>query len=130
MSPTTHEVSRDTDARRAGLRSRDSSNDRPVVTRVSEEAPPHLELLNDEYAQSILTALVGEPKRGRELIEGCGGSRSTVYRRLDQLIESGLVTATTRLDPNGHHCKQFRLVRDTVSVTVDADGITVTARQR
>jgi hypothetical protein len=51
-----------------------------------------------------------------------------VYRHLDRLVEGEFVTTETDLDPNGHHCKLFRLVRDTVTVTVEDGGITVTAQ--
>ena len=95
-----------------------------------DEAPTQLELIDNEYASTIIETLDGGPRRGRELIETCAGSRSTVYRQLDRLVEAGFVTTEIVLDPDGHHCKLFRLVRDTVTVTVEQGGITVTARRR
>jgi len=109
---------------------RDESNDEPLVSRVSGEPSPHLELLDDENVLAILEALTEGPKRGRELIGVCEASRSTVYRRLNSLVETGFVAAEVVLDPDGHHCKQFRLVRDSVTVSVDPDALTVTLRRR
>jgi DNA-binding transcriptional ArsR family regulator len=106
---------------------RDESEDRPVVANVNSDSPPHLELMADDYALAILETLTDGPKRGRELTDACRGSRSTVYRRLNRLVEAGFVTEETALDSDGHHCKRFRLVRDTVTVTIDHDGLTVTA---
>lgn len=99
-----------------------------TVSHYRNEAPTELELLDYEYAVVILTALSESPKRGRELIDVCDGSRSTVYRHLDRLVEGGFVTTETDLDPDGHHCKLFRLVRDTVTVTVEDGELTVKAR--
>lgn len=105
-------------------------DDTPVVTRAQDGAPTQLELVADDHALSILEALEEGPKRGRELIDACDGSRATVYRRLDRLNEAGFVTAEVTLDPDGHHCNVFNLVRDTVRVTVENGGLTVTVESR
>jgi DNA-binding HxlR family transcriptional regulator len=98
------------------------------VSNYRNEAPSELELLDYEYAVTLLRALTESPRRGRELIDDCDGSRSTVYRHLNRLVEEGFVTTETKLDPDGHHCKLFRLVRDTVTVTVEDGSITVTVQ--
>jgi predicted ArsR family transcriptional regulator len=102
--------------------------DDPLVRRPGEAASTHAELLTDDYARSILEALDGGPERARTLADACEGSRATVYRRLNRLVEAGLVAEETALDPDGHHCKRFRVVRNTVTVTVEDGGISVTAR--
>jgi len=99
----------------------------PVVSRTSDGTPDQLELVTDEYALAVLEALGDGPKRGRDLIEGTEGSRSTVYRRLNRLVDAGFVRAETALDPDGHHCKEFRLVRSTLTVTVENGDLRVTA---
>jgi DNA-binding transcriptional ArsR family regulator len=99
-----------------------------VVTRAREDVPAQLRLLDDAYAREILAALAETPLRGRDLIERCDASRSTVYRRLDRLQSAGLVTAETTADPNGHHCRTFRLVRSDLTVRVEDGAITVVAR--
>ncbi len=111
-----------------GVRPRTDPGEKPVVSRAVAEAPDQLALLADDYAREILQALGGGPKRGRDLVADCEGSRATVYRRLDRLADAGLVRAETALDPDGHHAKEFRLVRDTLAVTVEDGGLTVTAR--
>jgi DNA-binding HxlR family transcriptional regulator len=113
---------------RATRRPEDERTDDPVVSRTDSAAPAAISLLDDEHTQSILAALAGGPRRGRELIDACAASRPTVYRRLDSLTEAGLVTAETHVDPDGHHCKQFRLVRDRLTVRIEAGTVTVTAR--
>lgn len=106
---------------------RDESDNNAIVSHVEANSIPSLEVLDDDNALEILQTLTDGPKRARELIDICEGSRSTVYRRLDQLVETGFVSEETALDPDGHHCKQFRLVRDTVTVTIGPDGFKVKA---
>ena len=106
---------------------RTGQTEEPVVSRTSEGTPDQLELVTDEYALALLGALGDGPERGRDLIEGTEGSRSTVYRRLNRLVEAGFVRAETTLDPDGHHCKEFRFVRSTLTVTVENGDIRVTA---
>jgi DNA-binding transcriptional ArsR family regulator len=118
---TTVDCPRPADARR-----RDSEG--AVVARSSDDVPAQLRLLDDAYAREILAALAETPLRGRDLIERCDASRSTVYRRLDRLRAAGFVTGETTLDPDGHHCEEFRLVRGAVTVRIDDGALTVVTK--
>ena len=99
-----------------------------VVEQSTGEPPETLELLADAYARELLVVLSRGPRCGRALAEACSFSRPTVYRRLNRLEDAGLVDAETRLDPDGNHCKEFSLVRDSLTVTIADGAITVTAR--
>jgi len=99
-----------------------------VVDQSTGEPPDALELLADPYARELLVVLSRGPRCGRALAEACSFSRPTVYRRLNRLEDAGLVAAETRLDPDGNHCKEFTLVRDSLNVTIADGAITVTAR--
>lgn len=99
--------------------------DRPRSSGTGEEPEPApnevLELLDDQYARSILTALTEGPKPARELVGACEGSRPTVYRRLDRLESAGLVASHTALHPDGHHRKEFSATVDRITLSLD-DG--------
>jgi DNA-binding HxlR family transcriptional regulator len=82
-----------------------------------------LELLGDEYACRILTALDAEPLPAVDLVERCDASRSTVYRRLDRLEAVGLVETSLRPERDGHHRTVFHLVVDEIRLRVGADGV-------
>lgn len=117
------------EARPASLRDgRTDAEPERLVSRTSDEAPTRLCLLEDEYAREILEALTAGPMRGRDLIETCDSSRPTVYRRIDRLEDAGFVTSKMSVDPDGHHCKEFRLARDRLTVTIENGAITVTAQ--
>jgi DNA-binding transcriptional ArsR family regulator len=108
-------------------RSRDARREDAVVVDACDDVPAQLRLLDDEYAREILAALAGTPMRGRDLIERCEMSRATVYRRLDRLRAAGLVAAETVVDPDGHHCQEFRLARDELTVRIENGALRVVA---
>mgnify|MGYP000170994188 FL=1 len=66
-----------------------------------------LALLGDQYTRRLLSLLVERPRTGRELDEATEMSRPTIYRRLEQLGEHGLVRTELQFDPDGHHRKRF-----------------------
>lgn len=107
---------------------RPDPTDEPVVSRACDTPPEQLELISDDYALGILEALSEGPKRGRDLIEACDASRATIYRRLDRLADAGFVRGETTLDPDGHHCKMFELVRSDLTVTIENGALTVVTR--
>lgn len=80
-------------------------------------------LLNDDYARTIVRETSDEPMRARRLSEICDCSRQTVYRRLDQLTTVGLVTASTRCHPDGHHCQVYGASTAEVTVELGDDGL-------
>lgn len=77
------------------------------------------ELLEDEYARSILAETSTEPLSAAELIERCDASSPTVYRRLERLEEFDMIESEQALDPDGHHYQRFsaRLERVTIELT-------------
>lgn len=102
------------------------SPDRAVRSRTTGDPPEQLTLLTDDCARQVLTILADGPRHGRELAERCGVSRATIYRRLNRLEAAGFITSDLCPDPNGHHRKEFHLLRDRLTVTVKDGTITVT----
>ncbi|MFW5956255.1 MAG: ArsR/SmtB family transcription factor [Halorhabdus sp.] len=84
-----------------------------------------LGLLGDEYARRILTLLVEQPRTGRELAAATDMSRPTIYRRLEQLDENGLVRTEMQFDPDGHHRKRFHATVSEFDFAVGSQGIDV-----
>lgn len=80
-----------------------------------------LELLGDDYARRILTALSRRPMNARELTDATEMAKVTTYRRLDRLQSVGLVESRLVVDPNGHHHDRYRLACDRVEFTI-CDG--------
>jgi len=84
-----------------------------------------LSLLDDIYTREILACLRDGPRPARNIVANCDCSRPTVYRRLARLEETGVVSASVRHDPDGHHSKRFHLCVDRVTIELEADGIAI-----
>lgn len=78
-----------------------------------------LEALNDEYARGILTATSQEPMSAKKLSEYCDASLPTIYRRIEELQEAGLLAERTEPDPAGNHYSVYaaRLERFAVDLS-------------
>jgi predicted transcriptional regulator len=92
----------------------------PAVSGECETAEV-LELLNDEYARTILTATSAEPMSANSLSERCDASPSTIYRRLDRLRECGLVDEQLQPQPDGNHYKVYAAQLEEFAVSFE-DG--------
>ncbi|WP_435361117.1 ArsR/SmtB family transcription factor [Haloarchaeobius sp. DFWS5] len=85
-----------------------------------------LALLHDEYARSILLSTSAQPMSASELSETCDMSRSTVYRRVDDLSDHGLLRSYTRPDPEGHHHTVYEATVSRVEFEFDDGDLAAT----
>lgn len=83
-------------------------------------------VLDDEYARTILTATSTESKSAKDLAEACDASLPTVYRRIDELGECGLLEEQTRFTDEGRHYGVYRATLDEAVISLDAEELTVT----
>ncbi|THE63340.1 ArsR family transcriptional regulator [Salinadaptatus halalkaliphilus] len=79
------------------------------------------ELLEDEYARSILAAISVESLSAEELAEECDASPPTVYRRLNRLQEHDLIDEEQIPSPDGHHYRRFSARLEQVTIELQ-DG--------
>lgn len=93
---------------------------------ITVSADSLLTLLGDENTRRVLETIAEEPRGGREIAELLSLSRPTVYRRLNDLTDAGLVETTLAVCPDGHHHKQYSALVETASVELTADGLTAT----
>jgi len=82
-----------------------------------------VEVLSDEYACRILSALGDSGMPAADIADECPMSRQTVYRRLDQLETLGFVTSQVESEPEGTRRRYFRAVVDEIHFEIHADGI-------
>ena len=84
-------------------------------------------LLDDEYARGILKTTNHTPMSARQLATDLDASRSTIYRRIEQLEALGLLVESTEIDADGHHrgCYEARLNRITVELEEDRFSVNV-----
>jgi DNA-binding transcriptional ArsR family regulator len=96
-----------------------------------EPTPPDVfATLDDEYARDILVATKTERLSARELSEECDMSRPTVSRRVNTLLEQGLLEEFTHVDPGGRHYREYEARLERIEVLLQADGFDVEIDRR
>jgi len=86
------------------------------------ETDAALEALEDPDCRALLEAATGSARTAGELIELSGVPRSTTYRKLDQLVEAGLLEERVRISAEGAHASEYRRTVDDVVVSISESG--------
>lgn len=81
--------------------------------------------LVDESVWDILTAAAAEPRTVCELADRSGVPKSTVYRKVGDLVEAGLLDEGVRLDGDGGNPSEYRLNPTTVRIDFTEPGVDV-----
>ncbi|MFC5969900.1 helix-turn-helix domain-containing protein [Halomarina salina] len=89
-----------------------------------------LDLLSDEYARAILTETSVEPMSAKTLSERCDASLPTVYRRIDQLTDCGLLEERTRPRQDGNHHRVYSARLQRFAVELDDGEFTADLERR
>ena len=85
-----------------------------------------LDLLGNEYTRRVYEAVADRPRSGRAVAEAADVSRATVYRRLNDLQDAGLVRTETVIGEDGHHRERFEAVAESLSVSLEGGAIEAT----
>ncbi|WP_049947504.1 winged helix-turn-helix domain-containing protein [Candidatus Halobonum tyrrellensis] len=95
-----------------------------------DESPTELfALLDDAYARAILTATSSQPMSAKTLSEECDASLPTVYRRVDRLIDCGLLAEQTEVAEDGHHYSVYSARLERLTVELEDGDLQVTLEQ-
>ena len=84
-----------------------------------------LDVLGDECARTILVAASEGPKTAKELTDRTDSSSATVYRRINNLLETDLIAECVRFDDDGSHTTAYEATIDQLRVRIESDGISV-----
>ncbi|WP_312911984.1 helix-turn-helix domain-containing protein [Natronosalvus caseinilyticus] len=98
-------------------------NDTATESTVNPAA--QLDVLGDECARTILVAASEGPRTAKELTERTDCSSATIYRRINNLLESELLAECIRFEPDGTHTTAYESTVDRVQVEIGETGITV-----
>ncbi len=91
----------------------------------SDNSAARLNVLGDECARTILVATSDGPKTAKELTERTDSSSATVYRRINNLLESELLAECVRFDEDGSHTTAYEATVESLAVEIGTDGIEV-----
>ncbi|MFB6079795.1 MAG: winged helix-turn-helix domain-containing protein [Haloferacaceae archaeon] len=106
----------------------------PIDDRPRQPTPSGSELLDvlgDECSRRIIVATSERPLTVKELTERCPVSSTTVYRRINRLVDLDLLHETPAFPANGASKKRYEATVDRIETTIDEEGFTVqTSRDR
>jgi DNA-binding transcriptional ArsR family regulator len=103
--------------------------ERALVTD-DQDSDDILSLLDDGYAQEILRRTRNTPMSAKELSEACDISISTVYRRVERLVDCELLAERRIPQSDGNHYSIYEARLDELTVTLTDDGFEVTVSER
>lgn len=93
----------------------------PCMRRSENTSNQLLVLLGDDAVRGILTATDRSPMSAQMLDQRCDASLTTIYRRLEDLLEHQLLQVETAVRPDGNHYKLYEANLDHLNVTL-SDG--------
>lgn len=97
---------------------------------VEHEVGDLLGALEDADCRALLEATGEEALSASELGERCDIPSSTVYRKVEQLTEAGLLEEQLRVSRSGKHTREYRRRVDQISLSIDAGGTELRAEAR
>lgn len=92
-------------------------------TEVSLDIGRALAALSDDTCRRIIRETLSEPLTACELVERCDRSHSTVYRKLQTLVEGGVLTPSTRIRTHSKDATQFEPAADSIRIEFTEAGI-------
>ncbi len=92
----------------------------PFDARDDPELVPILEALEDEDCRAIVQAL-DAPLSASDLSEACDIPMSTIYRKLDLLSESSLLTELTEIRSDGHHTTRYEVAFEEIRIYMNEE---------
>lgn len=84
-----------------------------------------LDVLGDECSRRILAATSERPMTVKELTERCPVSSTTVYRRINTLVDRGLLREKPAFPSDGTSKKSYESTVDRIETRIDGEGFTV-----
>ncbi|MFD1515785.1 winged helix-turn-helix domain-containing protein [Halomarina rubra] len=97
----------------------------------ASDAADALDHLGDEVSRTILAACSADARSVGELATLCEVSEATIYRRLNKLMDAGLLDERTRIDTRSvSGGKEYTTAVSNVDVSFDENGLTVRTTAR
>jgi predicted transcriptional regulator len=78
-----------------------------------------LEVLQDDDCRQLLDVIDTDPQTTKELAKRSDIPLSTVYRKLDLLIDSNIIEKTSKIAPNENHAAAYHLSVESLVISVN-----------
>lgn len=89
-----------------------------------------LDLLSDDVVKSILTVTDQRAMSAQSLEAHCDASLATIYRRIEELLELGLLREQMEFQADGNHYKMFQSNLERLSVSLDDGDLEIDVDRR
>jgi predicted transcriptional regulator len=89
------------------------------------DADEILALLDDEYTRAVLRQTRNTAMSAKELSRSCDMSVSTVYRRVERLVDHGLLAERRIPRADGNHYSVYEARLDELTIRLTDDGLEV-----
>ena len=94
----------------------------------SQNVPPAnipniVSMLGERYVLDILDAVSAAPKSAKEIAHDAEVPTTTLYRRLDGLVDTGLLEESIRLDGGGDHYHVYRATLEHLKLSRSEAGL-------
>ncbi|WP_435116539.1 helix-turn-helix domain-containing protein [Halolamina sp. C58] len=104
-----------------------TQNRRPETTgeevlHTESEITELLAVLDDPDCRAVLEVTGEQPLSAKDIVERCDIPSSTAYRKIDRLVEVGLLREGVRIRSSGKHASEYRRSVDHVELSIDDDG--------
>lgn len=103
-------------------RRRETATGRPTGEPNRIDTTAALDALDDSDCRALLEATAGEALTAGELADECGVPRSTTYRKVERLVEAGLLEERVRIGSDGEHASEYRRTFEALVVSFSASG--------
>ena len=93
------------------------------TVRAEKRVSELLDALEDADCRSVLEATGEEPLSAAEIVERCEIPSSTAYRKIDRLVDVGLLSERLRVRASGKHASEYRCRVEHVDLSMGEDGV-------
>jgi predicted transcriptional regulator len=83
------------------------------------------EVLADEYVRAILLTTNIQKRSVADLTNHVDTSQSSLYRRVDLLVEYNLLQEQTKVDDEGHHYAVYQPEFSTIDIQLESNSLIV-----
>jgi response regulator of citrate/malate metabolism len=103
------------------LRPTGEATENRTPTDAKDGLQPVFDALNDPDCRTIIR-MADEPMTASELADACDRPISTMYRKVELLVEASLLESSLRLGTGGKHPQQYERPFNDFSVSISEDG--------
>lgn len=87
-----------------------------------------LHVINYENARQILALTRRNPMSAEELAKQCEASMTTIYRRINELLDCELLEERIRIDSDGNHYRVFETDVERISLLIEPERFRIEVR--